>query len=175
MFNKRDRNEVRKIRHERVRKKISGTPERPRLCVFRSNKHIYAQIIDDVAGILQAGTPMPAGRVHCDYECEVTLSDLDDQGNIHLRLYSRPKGMEHIQSTLEPEGGRIRYMGAIELPLPPRFKLDEDHLLLHLTVALDDSINVLADHLVPKNKLFSKKGSMTAAERSLEAEFHPVI
>ena len=51
MFNKRDRNEVRKIRHERVRKKISGTPERPRLCVFRSNKHIYAQIIDDVAGI----------------------------------------------------------------------------------------------------------------------------
>ena len=50
MFNKRDRNEVRKIRHERVRKKISGTPERPRLCVFRSNKHIYAQIIDDVAG-----------------------------------------------------------------------------------------------------------------------------
>ena len=50
MFNKRDRNEVRKIRHERVRKKISGTPERPRLCVFRSNKHIYAQVIDDVAG-----------------------------------------------------------------------------------------------------------------------------
>ena len=50
MFNKRDRNEVRKIRHERVRKKISGTPDRPRLCVFRSNKHIYAQIIDDVQG-----------------------------------------------------------------------------------------------------------------------------
>ena len=51
MFNKRDRNEVRKIRHERVRKKISGTPDRPRLCVFRSNKHIYAQIIDDVNGV----------------------------------------------------------------------------------------------------------------------------
>ena len=50
MFNKRDRNEVRVIRHERVRKKISGTPERPRLCVYRSNAHIYAQIIDDVAG-----------------------------------------------------------------------------------------------------------------------------
>ena len=54
MFNKRDRNEVRKIRHERVRKKISGTPDRPRLCVFRSNKHIYAQIIDDVAGVTLA-------------------------------------------------------------------------------------------------------------------------
>ena len=50
MFNKRDRNEVRKIRHERVRKKISGTPDRPRLCVYRSNRHIEAQIIDDVAG-----------------------------------------------------------------------------------------------------------------------------
>ncbi len=125
--------------------------------------------------ILKAGTPMPAGKVQCDYECEVTLSDLDDQGNIHLRLYSRPKGMEHIQSTLEPEGGRIRYMGAVELPLPPHFKLDEDHLRLHLTVALDDSINVLADHLVPKNRLFSKKGTMSTAERALEAEFHPVI
>ncbi|MCD7742678.1 MAG: 50S ribosomal protein L18 [Oscillospiraceae bacterium] len=37
-------------RHDRVRGKISGTAERPRLCVFRSEKHIYAQIIDDVAG-----------------------------------------------------------------------------------------------------------------------------
>ena len=37
-------------RHQRIRGKISGTPERPRLCVFRSEKHIYAQIIDDVAG-----------------------------------------------------------------------------------------------------------------------------
>ena len=37
-------------RHRRMRFKIHGTPERPRLCVFRSEKHIYAQIIDDVAG-----------------------------------------------------------------------------------------------------------------------------
>jgi large subunit ribosomal protein L18 len=36
-------------RHRRIRKKVSGTPERPRLAVFRSNNHIYAQIIDDVA------------------------------------------------------------------------------------------------------------------------------
>ena len=40
----------RKMRHARVRGKISGTPERPRLCVFRSESNIYAQIIDDVAG-----------------------------------------------------------------------------------------------------------------------------
>ena len=40
----------RRKRHARVRGKISGTPERPRLCVFRSESNIYAQIIDDVAG-----------------------------------------------------------------------------------------------------------------------------
>ena len=50
MFKKRDRNEVRVIRHERVRKKISGTPARPRLSVYRSLNHIYAQIIDDTTG-----------------------------------------------------------------------------------------------------------------------------
>ena len=50
MFTKRDRNEIRVIRHERVRKKISGAPDMPRLCVYRSLNHIYAQVIDDVAG-----------------------------------------------------------------------------------------------------------------------------
>ncbi len=44
------RNDNRVKRHERVRKHISGTPELPRLCVFRSSKNIYAQIIDDVNG-----------------------------------------------------------------------------------------------------------------------------
>lgn len=51
MFKKRDRNEIRVIRHARVRKKISGTPDMPRLCVYRSLKHIYAQIIDDTKGV----------------------------------------------------------------------------------------------------------------------------
>ena len=45
------KNEQRLKRHKRVRAKISGTVERPRLCVFRSNKNISAQIIDDVAGV----------------------------------------------------------------------------------------------------------------------------
>lgn len=43
-----DKNAIRLRKHARVRKKISGSTERPRLCVFRSSKHIYAQIIDDV-------------------------------------------------------------------------------------------------------------------------------
>jgi len=42
--------EARKRRHERVRKRVSGTASRPRLCVFRSLNHIYAQVIDDGAG-----------------------------------------------------------------------------------------------------------------------------
>ena len=45
-----DRNKVRLRKHVRVRKKISGTSVKPRLAVFRSARHIYAQIIDDVAG-----------------------------------------------------------------------------------------------------------------------------
>ena len=51
MFKKRDRNEIRVIRHARVRKKISGTSEMPRLSVYRSLNHIYAQIIDDTKGV----------------------------------------------------------------------------------------------------------------------------
>ncbi|MDD3224046.1 MAG: 50S ribosomal protein L18 [Clostridium sp.] len=50
MFKKKDRSEARERRHLRVRKNISGTAQRPRLSVFRSEKNIYAQIIDDVAG-----------------------------------------------------------------------------------------------------------------------------
>ena len=48
MFNKIDKNVNRTIRHKRVRKNVIGTPERPRLNVFRSTNHIYAQLIDDV-------------------------------------------------------------------------------------------------------------------------------
>lgn len=51
MITKQDKNQVRKKRHARVRSRITGTAERPRLNVFRSNKNIYAQLIDDVAGV----------------------------------------------------------------------------------------------------------------------------
>ena len=51
MITKTDRKFERQRRHIRVRRKISGTAARPRLNVFRSSKHIYAQIIDDVAGV----------------------------------------------------------------------------------------------------------------------------
>ncbi|MCL2512671.1 MAG: 50S ribosomal protein L18 [Oscillospiraceae bacterium] len=54
MVNKPDTKKARIIRHKRVRGKLSGTAECPRLNVFRSLKHIYAQIIDDVAGVTLA-------------------------------------------------------------------------------------------------------------------------
>lgn len=58
MVNKKVRNEVRKNKHRRIRSRLSGTPEKPRLAVFRSNNHMYVQIIDDVAGntIVSAST-----------------------------------------------------------------------------------------------------------------------
>ncbi len=58
MVKKTDRKMERTRRHIRVRRKISGTSERPRLCVYRSNSNIYVQVIDDVAGntICQAST-----------------------------------------------------------------------------------------------------------------------
>ncbi|MBD1382747.1 50S ribosomal protein L18 [Metabacillus arenae] len=51
MITKVSKNETRKKRHARVRSKLTGTAERPRLNVFRSNKHIYAQLIDDANGV----------------------------------------------------------------------------------------------------------------------------
>ena len=74
MFTKRDRNEIRKIRHERVRKKISGTPEMPRLCVYRSLNHMYAQVIDDSVGktLVSCST--------LDPQVKGQLSELDKKG-----------------------------------------------------------------------------------------------
>lgn len=51
MVNRPDTKKARLHRHKRIRGKISGTAERPRLCVFRSTNNIYAQIIDDVKGV----------------------------------------------------------------------------------------------------------------------------
>jgi large subunit ribosomal protein L18 len=62
VIKKRSRNEMRKIRHERLRRTLSGTADKPRLAVFRSEKHIFAQLIDDDAGhtLAAASTVEPA-------------------------------------------------------------------------------------------------------------------
>ncbi len=64
MVKKIDRAKARNKRHQRIRNKISGTPECPRLSVFRSSKHIYAQIIDDVNGVTLAA----ASSLDKDYD-----------------------------------------------------------------------------------------------------------
>ena len=71
MIKKPARNALRKKRHARIRAKISGTPERPRLSVFRSNKHMYAQLIDDTKGV----TLVSASTLDKDF-------DLENTGNI---------------------------------------------------------------------------------------------
>ena len=78
MFKKQDRNEIRVIRHARVRKKISGTTERPRLCVYRSNAHIYAQIIDDAKGM----TLGAASTVEKDLAAQI--GEMDKKGAAKL-------------------------------------------------------------------------------------------
>jgi large subunit ribosomal protein L18 len=64
MVSKKDKNAQRLKRHARVRAKISGTTERPRLAVYRSNANIYAQIIDDVKGV----TLCAASSVEKDFD-----------------------------------------------------------------------------------------------------------
>ncbi|SFM41459.1 large subunit ribosomal protein L18 [Gracilibacillus orientalis] len=68
MITKPDKNSVRKKRHQRIRKNLFGTEERPRLNVFRSNKHIYAQLIDDVNNV----TLVSASTVDNDLNLEAT-------------------------------------------------------------------------------------------------------
>ena len=71
MINRPDTRSQRIKRHKRVRAKISGTPERPRLNVFRSETNIYAQIIDDVTG----KTLVSASSLEKDFSCEGTKTD----------------------------------------------------------------------------------------------------
>ena len=108
MFSKRDRNEVRKIRHERVRRKISGTPTRPRLCVFRSNKHIYAQVIDDVAG----NTLAAASTV--EKEIAAQLGEVDKKGEAKLvgKIVAERAIKAGIKEVVFDRGGYI-YTGRV--------------------------------------------------------------
>ena len=68
MINKENKNAIRKGRHIRVRNKISGTASRPRLNVFRSTNHIYAQIIDDVKGETLISASTLSGALKKDIE-----------------------------------------------------------------------------------------------------------
>lgn len=72
MSSKKYDSRARLVRHRRVRKRVSGDPARPRLCVFRSHKHIYAQIVDDRAGMtLAAASTLDAEVRHTAAEGKI--------------------------------------------------------------------------------------------------------
>ena len=92
MIKKPDSNKARLKRHNRVRNKISGTPERPRLNVFRSAKHIYAQLIDDVNGVTLAS----ASSLEKDFNVEGTKSDAAKQVGMNVAERAKAKGIENV-------------------------------------------------------------------------------
>lgn len=108
MANK-NRSEARKKRHARVRKHVSGTPERPRLNVFRSNTDIYAQIIDDEAG----KTLTSASSI--DKELRAKMSGLNKTEQAKLvgqALADRAKAIG-VETVVFDRGG-YRYIGRIQ-------------------------------------------------------------
>ena len=108
MFKKRDRNELREIRHARVRKKISGTPDMPRLSVYRSLKHIQVQVIDDVAGrTLCAASTLEKG-------IQDQLNELDKKGAAKLvgKLVAERALEAGIKTVVFDRGGYV-YTGRV--------------------------------------------------------------
>ncbi len=95
MLKKIAKNKERKRRHTRVRKKISGTPECPRLNVFRSNAHIHAQIIDDVNGVTLTATSSVVlklengGNVDAATKVGAAIAELAKEVNITTVKFDR--------------------------------------------------------------------------------------
>ena len=98
MFKKIDKNANRVARHKRVRKKVTGTAERPRLSVFRSSKNIYAQIIDDV------------NRVTL-----VSASSLDEAAKKVGELVAKKAAEKGITEVVFDRGGYIYHGRVLEL------------------------------------------------------------
>jgi large subunit ribosomal protein L18 len=106
MFNKDDKKASRVRRHLRVRKKISGTSERPRLSVYRSEKNIYAQIIDDVNGV----TLVSASSVEKDFDG--VGSNLEGAKKVGT-LIAQKAADKGIKSVVFDRGGYI-YHGRVQ-------------------------------------------------------------
>ena len=92
MINRPDTRSQRIKRHKRVRAKISGTPERPRLNVFRSETNIYAQIIDDVNGV----TLCSASSLEKGFSCDGTKSDAAKQVGQTVAQRAKDKGIDTV-------------------------------------------------------------------------------
>ena len=106
MINKISRKEQRERRHKRVRTKISGTAECPRLCVFRSNANVYAQIIDDVKAVtlVQAST--------LDKEVKTKHANKEAAKEVGTLIANRAQ-KANIKSVVFDRGGYI-YHGVVK-------------------------------------------------------------
>ena len=92
MVSKVNKNAMRMKRHVRVRGKVSGTPERPRLNVFRSNANIYAQIIDDVNGV----TLVSANTLEKEFEGATGNIEAAKKVGAVLAERAKAKGIEEV-------------------------------------------------------------------------------
>ena len=106
MIKKIDRKAERERRHARVRNKVSGTADRPRLCVFRSNSNLYAQIIDDVAG----NTLVSASTL--DKEIKTKKSNIEAAKEVGALIAKRALE-KNIKEVVFDRGGYI-YHGVIK-------------------------------------------------------------
>ncbi|MCG1010403.1 50S ribosomal protein L18 [Salinicoccus sp. ID82-1] len=107
MIAKIDKNKVRQKRHQRVRSKLSGTSERPRLNVYRSNKHIYAQLIDDSQKVTLAS----ASTQDSDFNSNIG-SNVDAAAEVGTLIAKRAKD-KGIESVVFDRGGYL-YHGRVK-------------------------------------------------------------
>ena len=96
-------------RHRRIRKKVNGTPERPRLSIFRSNNHIYAQVIDDVAQHTIAAASTLEGSLRSELSSKATCEASAAVGKL-VAQRAREKG---IAKVVFDRGGNL-YHGRIK-------------------------------------------------------------
>ena len=109
MVSKKSRSEVRIKKHRRMRNRFSGTAERPRLSVFRSNNHMYAQIIDDTVG----NTLVAASTLEKDVKAELKKTN-DVEAAAYLGTVIAKKALDKgIKEVVFDRGGFI-YQGKIK-------------------------------------------------------------
>ena len=108
MVSKKSRQIVRQNKHRRLRNRFSGTPERPRLAVFRSNNHMYAQIIDDTVG----NTLVAASTVEKDVKAELEKSNNVDAAAYLGTVIAKRALEKGITEVVFDRGGYI-YQGKV--------------------------------------------------------------
>ena len=108
MVRKESRQEIRVKKHMRIRNRFSGTAQRPRLAVFRSNNHMYAQIIDDVAG----NTLVSASTLEKDIKAELEKTNNVDAAAYLGTVIAKRAIEKGIKEVVFDRGGFI-YQGKI--------------------------------------------------------------